>query len=95
MFPPQVHVGRSPIFYNWDSTRVVYDYLFIKEAPLVIRNKIKSKVLVTSEKKEVLMLITEIYKFLNFIETQNIRTSEVRYIYYHLFYELSDANEME
>ncbi|WP_308149427.1 hypothetical protein [Spiroplasma sp. AdecLV25b] len=88
-------VDDFKIFYNWDSTRVVDDYLFIKEAPLVIRNKIKSKVLVTSEKKEVLMLITEIYKFLNFIETQNIRTSEVRYIYYHLFYELSDANEME
>lgn len=88
-------VDNFKIFYNWDLQRVLGDYLFVKEAPLIIRKKIKSKVLSNNEKEEVLVLLTEIYKFLNFVETQNIKISELRYIYYHLFYELDDASEME
>lgn len=88
-------VDNFKIFYNWDATRVLENYLFLKEAPLIMRNKMKNKVLSVSEKEKVQTLLTKIYEFLNFIEKQNIKTSELRYIYYHLFYELSDAHEIE
>lgn len=87
-------VDDFKIFYNWDYHHVINDFLFIKEAPLIIRNQLKKKVLTSEEKTKIFELLHEIYQFIIFIEKQNIKISELKYIYYHLFYEITNDNEI-
>ena len=87
-------VDNFKIFYNWNYDNVISDFLFIKEAPLIIRNELKQKVLNNEEKTKIFKLLHEIYQFIIFVEKQNIKVSELKYIYYHLFYEITDHDEI-
>ena len=87
-------VDNFKMFYNWDYNNVFNDFLFIKESPSIIRNQLKQKLLTAEEKTKVIEFLHIIYQFIIFIEKQNIKTSELRYIYYHLFYEINNDNEI-
>ncbi|WP_252319207.1 MULTISPECIES: hypothetical protein [unclassified Spiroplasma] len=87
-------VDDFKIFYNWDYKNIISDFLFVKEAPLIIRNELKQKVLTNEEKNKIFELLHEIYQFLIFVEKQNIKVSELKYIYYHLFYEITNRDEI-
>lgn len=87
-------VDNFKIFYNWDYNNMINDFLFIKEAPLIIRNQLKSKVAISDERVKIIKLLHEIYQFITFIEAQNLKTNELKYIYYHLFYEITNDNEI-
>lgn len=87
-------VDNFKIFYNWDYTSVMNDFQFIKEAPLIIRNQLKQKILTNDERAKTFELLHEIYQFIIFIEQQNIKISELKYIHYHLFYEITNRDEV-
>lgn len=56
-------VDDFKIFYNWDYKNIINDFLFVKEAPIIIRNELKQKVLTNEEKIKYLNFYM---KFINF-----------------------------